>query len=336
MGRQESRDVTSTRDESVRGVKCPLCSGDAVLKTTLGALSLWVCRGCGLGFLSPQPDDVTLGRAYDDAYGEAGAKFIGPIETLMAASAAREASRLAQHLRPGAKVLDVGCGRGLIASALAAAGVDVTGVERAAAAAVGLDARVRLVVTDDLEHLAENVALVDERFDVVMFRHVLEHLRDPVSALRQALTLLRPGGVVRVEVPNFQSRQADAMGKAWFHLDPPRHLFHFGHASLANALTSAGFVDVDVRAGLSAAQDPMGWIQSALHRVGRPEQGLYRALHRGAARPPDVAVDVALAALLGPAALTLSLVEAASGGGGVLRATATAAPHHVHEVSSDR
>ena len=97
----------------------------------------------------------------------------------------------------GARVLDLGCGGGLLSEALAAAGARVTGIDLAAGV---LDvARLHLhesgLEVDYREIGAE--ALAEEApasFDAIVCMEMLEHVPDPLSVLRACAQLLRPGG----------------------------------------------------------------------------------------------------------------------------------------------
>lgn len=276
-----------------------------------------VCADCGHGVLAPPPSAAELEAAYADAYGADGAKFHAPIERAIRAGADGEARRierlLPDHCR---RVLDVGCGRGVVLAALARRGVEAWGVERSAAAARGLDPSVRLVVAPDLAA----AGLEPGSFGAITFRHVLEHLEDPGATLRAARRLLHPAGVLLVEVPDFSSPQARTLGRHWFHLDPPRHLHHFSARSLERAVRDAGFTVDEVRHG-AALQDVMGWLQGALHVARRPHMGLYEGLHAGH-RPP--VLDLVGGMLLAPAALAASVVERLAGGGATVSVRASA------------
>jgi SAM-dependent methyltransferase len=128
------------------------------------------------------------------------------------------AGYLLPHLVPGTDVLDVGCGPGTITIdlALRVAPGRVVGVDRAddvvadaqrAAAAAGVTAiEVRV---DDVYALD----VPDDTFDVVHAHQVLQHLTDPVAALREMRRVCRPGGVVA-------ARDAVYRAMTWFPLDP--------------------------------------------------------------------------------------------------------------------
>jgi SAM-dependent methyltransferase len=95
-----------------------------------------------------------------------------------------------------------------------------------------VDARVGTLASANLE---------DESFDAVVMRHSLEHVPDPVADLERVYRVLRPGGLLVISVPNFDSWERRRFGGAWFHLDLPRHRTHFVPDSLRLALSKSGF-----------------------------------------------------------------------------------------------
>ncbi len=112
-----------------------------------------------------------------------------------------------EHAGPlaGARVLDVGCGGGLLAEAMAARGAQVTGID--AAAEVLEAARLHLkesgLEVDYRQATAEELAEAHPgAFDVVTCMEMLEHVPDPASVIAALARLVRPGGVVLLSTIN--------------------------------------------------------------------------------------------------------------------------------------
>jgi ubiquinone/menaquinone biosynthesis C-methylase UbiE len=112
------------------------------------------------------------------------------------------AAYLAPHLRPGLDVLDVGCGPGTITVDLAervapgrVVGLDVSADPLAEARALAGSRGV--AVTFEVGDVYALEA-ADDSFDVVHAHQVLQHLTDPVAALREMARVCRPGGVLAV------------------------------------------------------------------------------------------------------------------------------------------
>jgi len=136
------------------------------------------------------------------------------------------------------RLLDVGCGTGKDLLRLQASGWAVTGVEISPYAASL--ARARLGCEVMVGHFDE-VALEGRSFDVVRLSHVLEHLPSPRKSLEKVHRLLRPGGLLWLEVPNAASAERRWFGRQWYQWDLPRHLYHFTPATLVRLLREIGF-----------------------------------------------------------------------------------------------
>jgi 2-polyprenyl-3-methyl-5-hydroxy-6-metoxy-1,4-benzoquinol methylase len=100
------------------------------------------------------------------------------------------------------RVLDVGCGEGHLGRLLKERGHHVTGVELVPEAAAEARQWLDAVVTADVE---TGLSFAPNSFDAIVFADLLEHLIDPWRVLREAVTLLSPGGVVVASVPNVQN-----------------------------------------------------------------------------------------------------------------------------------
>jgi 2-polyprenyl-3-methyl-5-hydroxy-6-metoxy-1,4-benzoquinol methylase len=101
------------------------------------------------------------------------------------------------------RVLDVGCGAGDNAALLRARGCEVHGITHSPLeAALAAPHLARAWVFDLEAAWPAELELDRERFDALLFSHVLEHLRQPSQVLARFCRLLRPGGSVLIAVPN--------------------------------------------------------------------------------------------------------------------------------------
>lgn len=267
-----------------------------------------VCEGCGLGFYHPLPDAETLAGFYPASYyGGEGWKFRPPIERLVRSLGRVSARQLVRGLAPGASVLDVGCGRGVLLGPIADLGLSPHGLEVHPEAVRGIDPRAQVRIAPGLVE----AGYPRESFDAIVLWHVLEHLPNPREVLVECRRLLRPGGRLLVAVPNFSSFQARWSGAAWFHLDPPRHLFHFPAEVLVRLLERCG-LSVRSTRHFSLRQNPFGWVQSALNRYSKmPRNALYDALYHGGPALLSRSRLLATLAALAPFGLAASVVAAA-------------------------
>jgi len=151
-----------------------------------------------------------------------------------------------RHAQPPGRLLDLGCGDGTILSLARRDGWEVRGVELFPEHAQLLRERLGLPVeaSDIMSYSGEPSSC-----SVVVLTHVLEHLPDPVGALRRIGDLLKPGGVAVLEFPNIDGwdqrlrRLFERVGLHRRRYAPtyvPGHVQEFCRASFAIAATRAG------------------------------------------------------------------------------------------------
>jgi SAM-dependent methyltransferase len=157
------------------------------------------------------------------------------------------ASRLQRILPPG-PVLDVGAGDGTLVEAFVRHGRVAVGLEP-----YGSGPHIRHTEIEDMEGA----------WSAVIFWHSLEHLRRPALALSHAATLLLPGGLLVIAVPNATSLQARVFGDRWLALDLPRHLVHLNPSALLSKIEDLG-LRVERVSYLRGGQVVFGWVHGAL------------------------------------------------------------------------
>lgn len=315
---------------------CLVCLGDTVLLTNtlrdeLGqAYSLRACKHCGSAFLWPPPSAEALSIAYSSAYYGAGeSKFGGPIEQFRRLCARTETSRIRRLAPAATRVLDVGCGSGEFLVQLSKTGfTDCHGLELPGPAADRAERHPAIQIhRTDLAHHSFSPS----SFDVVSARHVFEHLAHPGASFAQLATLLRPGGLLYLAIPNRASLQARCFPNAWFHWDPPRHL---------NFTTREGFIHLAAENQMELVreyhwnweQNLYGWPQSLLNSLSAKRNLLYNFLKAGnrAASPRgEIVLHGILATATLPAAFLLEVVANSLGHGATTSYLFRKATNHV-------
>jgi 2-polyprenyl-3-methyl-5-hydroxy-6-metoxy-1,4-benzoquinol methylase len=202
------------------------------------------------------------------------------------------------------RVLDVGCATGYLAEALVARGCTVSGVEFDAEAAEEARPHLDRLVVADLEQVDLAEEFGDDRFDVIVFGDVLEHLRDPLAVLRSARRLLADRGSVVASIPNIAHgsvRLALLAGR--FDYQPlglldTTHVRFFTRASVEDLFREAGMVPIDVRrttAGFFDTPVPVSegeFTPEVIDAVlADPESSTYQFVLRAVADDADAAVS---------------------------------------------
>ncbi len=162
---------------------------------------------------------------------------------------------------------------------------------------------------------------MDGKWSAVIFWHSLEHLRAPARALSHAATLLSPGGMLVIAVPNATSLQARAFGDRWLALDLPRHLVHLSPPALLSKIEALG-LRIERVSYLRGGQVVFGWVHGLVGKLpGHPD--LYDAIRRSearqATRSPALRLYALAAAVVAlPFALAATAVEVATRSGGTI------------------
>lgn len=189
-------------------------------------------------FVYPRPSLEELAHFYDRSYAVPFARY--------AANQQRNNERIAdlERWQPSrGQLLEVGASYGHSLAIARARGWKVTGIEISPIASAYGRAHFKLpMYSCDLL----DAPLGKETFDSAMMWHVLEHTHDPQAQLARLRTLLRPGGVLGLRVPNAAGFGARMAGRSWMWAAPPGHLWYFSPYTLALLLERCGFELIEV------------------------------------------------------------------------------------------
>jgi SAM-dependent methyltransferase len=190
------------------------------------------------------------------------------------ATARRVLALIEREVAPPGRLLDVGCGHGLLLDEARSRGWTVLGLEPSVAARRHAHEDLGLEVIDGtLASLAAG-----ERFDVVVMADVLEHVDDPALELRRCAGMIGAGGAACVVTPDPGSRTARLAGARWWGF-LPAHTFLLPRRTLRAQMERAGLhpvIDVGLRrtftlrtwaAGLGERGGAFGRVAGAVQRL---------------------------------------------------------------------
>jgi SAM-dependent methyltransferase len=287
---------------------CPVCGAKRWSGHVAGVVDyitderfdLLCCGECGLVVTHPLPAGAEMDRYYPPRYRTDRQKHTGSWRVR------RRAAMLQRHFAPGyrGRVLDIGCGTGAFAMEMQRRGWSVSVTELNDAVLEEMRGRGMDAKRPD-EAMRDGFAAP---FDAITAWHVLEHVPEPVELAKWSAQRLTPRGVFQATVPNLASFQAREFGRRWFHLDVPRHAYHFTPQTLRGVLDPAG-LRVVALSTLALEYDLFGVIQSALNVVCRRPNVLFEQIttRQGLEQAPRR--DSVISWALFPALLALGLAH---------------------------
>ena len=233
-------------DDLLRPRACPTCgSTDAAHELDKDHMRLVRCRGCDLVYVSPTFDEhhyieVYASQEYQDIVRDLGIKSH---DYRVERFGRERVSLMTRQLAMAApRYLDVGCSTGFVVEAARDAGWEAIGTDLNPSAVEfgrsrGLD--LRTVALDD-------GGFAPASFDAVSLFDVLEHLIDPRETVRACVRLLRPGGILFLYVPNYDSASRLLMGADAHFIWPTHHLNYYTPATIRELLGREGLETVYV------------------------------------------------------------------------------------------
>jgi len=295
-------------------VSCPVCGStltiilhegltDKIFFCTEQKWSIIKCSNCGCCFLNPRPNQNTIHRAYLNYYthlipfqlselqlslvnGYRNWRFsanyqpankLGILLFFLLVPLRQKIDKLMRGLPKylaGQKLLDVGFGNGSFLELAKGAGWQVYGADFdkivvKSARDRGFDVRL-----GDIDAFSDMPGC----FDYITLSHVIEHVHDPRSVVKQINRLLKPGGKVWIETPNIESYSHLRFGSNWRGLEPPRHLVLFNWTALEELLVEEGFSELN-RLPRHDVYREMATLSRMIENPNNPTNGFFIKIH---------------------------------------------------------
>lgn len=199
----------------------------------------------GFRYVPQTPDHDSLKKLYgDEFYDSEKPTYLSKVEQELDYWQAIFGLRLdlmSSALGQCGRILDIGAGGGFFLHSARQKGWQTSGVEPSKQAVAYASQRFEM---DIFCGFLDAFSAPRESFDAIHTSLVLEHIPDPVTFLQQALALLKPGGVLWIEVPNdfnpLQEVITARLDKQPWWVVPKHHLNYFNFESLERLVTGQG------------------------------------------------------------------------------------------------
>lgn len=225
-------------------MKCYLCGVPVTNFLTKNGFSIIRCNACGLGTtIIHENYKQFVVHYYRKGYFTGDptlAAYVNYIDDkpLIVRNMSKVLAKI-RRLKPGGKILDVGCALGFFVELSLKHGYDAYGFDPSeyaigeAKKLVGKD-RIRQGVVSEMHYPQKS-------FDVIVLLDVFEHLADPRANIQKLKTFLKDDGILVIATGDTSSVLARLLKRRWTFYIPPQHLFFFNRKNLTKLLDQAGF-----------------------------------------------------------------------------------------------
>lgn len=235
--------VTSRQNKS-----CPYCGNPATQR--FGKIHLVTelrkCSACNLRFRWPKEEEQYNRYFYQWAYREVGATDMPEPDKLLAMKSQNfkgsrqdfsEKVELVRAICPEGKLLDFGASWGYVTYQFSQAGFSPVGFELSKPRASFGRTHLGVNIIEDFSSLTSHKGT----FDIAFASHVLEHIPTPAQTLDLICSLLKPGGILILFVPNCDGLNARKEGMRWGPLFGMPHVLSLDKHFFSKALPRQGF-----------------------------------------------------------------------------------------------
>lgn len=232
---------------------CPICKGEAKILHKNGKdyfigrgrsadFDINYCAFCQIAFSSPFLTDRELSSFYPENYeAYAGKKgFLGWLQILKYKADLKLIRRIVK--KSEASIFEIGAGRGEFLDQARSFGFKIAGLEPGRAGRDFAQKNYNIFLQPGLA----GELVFGQKYDLIVARHVFEHLNDPWQVLVKIKEGLMLGGTLFLKLPRLDSWEAKFFKKYWSGYDLPRHRFHYSAEGIAKLLQNHGFDQIKI------------------------------------------------------------------------------------------
>lgn len=247
-------------------MKCFICSLSLKksypnYSITPSKYSIHKCKKCHTGYTLPKVSKKELDILYSsNVYrNQKGKRFQNIFQKLFETFNLLKAHKLNSLLKDKSNILDIGCGDGKIISFLKQKGHNAFGTEyKIKKKSISVNNK-KIYIFSNKKALGNK-----NKYDLIILAHVLPHLSDANKIINKIRSALKKTGTVYISQPNFSSIQSKFSRSNWFHLDIPRHMYHFSDKTFIKYMQKNKF-NLEKKFISEYHHIFFGWLQSMLN-----------------------------------------------------------------------
>lgn len=195
------------------------------------------CRKCSFVFSNIRPTERELEQVYQQYKRGQNPKTVASIEKL------RERAKWLNSLNSINNVIDVGCGDGDFLARFVEMGCVAFGTEFDKESQKVSQSKGAIMLGGGLNpELPEMLS----GFDLIIFTEVIEHINNPIEVLQNFKKIMKPGALLFITTPNFESIERHILGPRWGMIMYPEHITYYSPKTLDRVLQAQGFTKVEI------------------------------------------------------------------------------------------
>lgn len=220
---------------------CIFCGGEMSNHLTTGDFKIVKCVSCGIAITDPRPfmpvyEDLDFHNSPLPTEKNI-SKHLPDLPVQWQQLILAQVEMVCKSTHQGARVLEIGCGEGILLEEIIKKGFIVKGIEPSKSGAK----RASLKGIDVYEGYFKP-EVFSEKFDMVIMSHVLEHIELPDKAISGILSILKPNGCLMLTQTNYQGSIPLLLKEKWYAWVPGQHFWHFTIKGLSGWLKKSGLI----------------------------------------------------------------------------------------------
>lgn len=219
---------------------CKICNNRKIIKiVNAQSFEIFKCQHCKIAFTYPEPKipDYEEMDFHSDSIKSSSLLSLEDLPYDWIQLIQNQIGIIKGEFPTDIQILEIGCGEGLLLDLLRQKGfLNVKGIEPSKSASIRAKQRGLNVINSYFDE-----SMINEKFDLVIMSHVLEHINDPSIFISKIASILNPKGNLMLTQTNYKGLIPKVKKDNWYAWVPEHHFWHFTPKSLKKILQRKNF-----------------------------------------------------------------------------------------------